>query len=41
MEITIKIDGRLVTVEVNAEAYEDLDRAVRKTENLAHEQRRH
>ena len=41
MEITIKIDGRLVTVEVNAEVYEYLDRADRKTENLAHEQRRH
>ena len=41
MEITIKIDGRLVTVEVNAEVYEYLDRADHKTENLAHEQRRH
>ena len=41
MEITIKIDGRLVTVEVNAEVYEYLDQADHKTENLAHEQRRH
>ena len=41
MEITIKVDGRLVTVEVNAEVYEYLDQADHKTENLAHEQRLH
>ena len=40
MEITIKTDGHMVSVEVNAEVYEYLDRANRKTENLAHEQRR-
>ena len=41
MEITINYDGRFVSVEVNAEVYEYLDRADHKTENLAHEQRRH
>ena len=41
MEITINYNGRFVSVEVNAEVYEYLDRANRKTENLAHEQRRH
>ena len=41
MEITINYNGRFVSVEVNAEVYEYLDRADRKTENLAHEQRRH
>ena len=41
MEITINYNGRFVSVEVNAEVYEYLDRADHKTENLAHEQRRH
>ena len=41
MEITIKINGRFVSVEVSSEVYEYLDRADHKTENLAHEQRRH
>ena len=41
MEITINYNGRFVSVEVNAEVYEYLDRDDRKTENLAHEQRRH
>ena len=41
MEITINYNGRFVSVEVSAEVYEYLDRADRKTENLAHEQRRH
>ena len=41
MEITINYNGQFVSVEVNAEVYEYLDRADHKTENLAHEQRRH
>ena len=41
MEITINYNGRFVSVEVSAEVYEYLDRADHKTENLAHEQRRH
>ena len=41
MEITINYNGRFVSVEVNAEVYEYLDQADHKTENLAHEQRRH
>ena len=41
MEITIKIDGQFVSVEVSGEVYEYLDRADHKAENLAHEQRRH
>ena len=41
MEITINYDRRFVSVEVNAEVYKYLDRADHKTENLAHEQRRH
>ena len=41
MEITIKTNGRFVSVEVSSEVYEYLDRADHKAENLAHEQRRH
>lgn len=41
MEITIKINGQAVSVEVSIEVYEYLEQSDRKTENLAHEQRRH
>ena len=41
MELTIIINGQLVTVEVTAEVYDYLKQAARKEENLAHEQRRH
>ena len=41
MEITISIDGQLMSIEVSIEVYEYLDAANRKEENLAHEQRRH
>lgn len=41
MEITININGQIVSVEVSVEVYEYLDAADRKEENLAHEQRRH
>ena len=41
MEITIKINGRDITVEVSAEVAECLDAGERKTENLYHEKRRH
>ncbi len=41
MEITIKINGRMVSVEVSAEVTECLDVGNRKTANLSHEKRRH
>ena len=41
MEITIKIHGRDVTVEVSTEVAECLDAGKRKSENLYHEKRRH
>lgn len=41
MEITIKINGRMVAVEVNAEVAEYMDTSRRKAENLSHERRRH
>ena len=41
MEITINYNGRFVSVEVSNEVYKYLDLADHKTENLAHEQRRH
>ncbi len=41
MEITIKIDGRIVSVEVSAEVAECLDVGNHKVENLCHEKRRH
>ena len=41
MEITIKIDGHMVSVEVSAEVAECLGAGNRKSENLYHEKRRH
>ena len=41
MDVHIKIDGQNVNVEVSVEVGTYLDRADHKTENLAHEQRRH
>ena len=41
MEITIKINGRDVTVEVSVEVAECLDAGEHKAENLYHERRRH
>ena len=41
MEITIKINGRDVTVEVSAEIAECLNAGEHKAENLYHEKRRH
>ena len=41
MEVTIKINGQALSVEVSVEVYECLDRADHKEENLAHEKRRH
>ncbi len=41
MEIAIKINGRIVTVEVSAEVAEYMDAGRRKAENLYHEKRRH
>ena len=41
MEITIKINGRMVSVEVSAEVAEYMDASRRKAENLSHERRRH
>lgn len=41
MEITIKINGRDVTVEVSAEVAGCLDAGEHKAENLYHEKRRH
>lgn len=41
MEVTINYNGQALSVEVTVEVYEYLDRADHKTENLAHEQRRH
>lgn len=41
MEITINNDGQEVTVEISVEVYECLDEYDHKSENLAHEQRRH
>ncbi|BDF70182.1 hypothetical protein CE91St41_25910 [Oscillospiraceae bacterium] len=41
MEVTIKINGQALSVEVSVEVYEYLDRADHKEENLSHEQRRH
>lgn len=37
MEITIKINGRMVSVEVNDEVAECYDQGRRKAENLYHE----
>ena len=41
MEITIKINGRMVAVEVSTEVAEYMDTSRRKAENLSHERRRH
>ena len=41
MGVFIKIGGQDVSVEVTVEVCECLDRAEHKSENLAHEQRRH
>lgn len=41
MEITIKINGSMVSVEVSGEVAECYDQGKRKTENLYHEKRRH
>ncbi len=41
MEITIKIDERMVSVEVSAEVAECLDAGNHKAANLSHEMRRH
>ena len=41
MEITIKINGNMVSVEVSGEIAECYDQGKRKTENLNHEKRRH
>lgn len=41
MEITIKINGQTVSVEVSTEVYEYLDQADHKDENLSHQKRRH
>ena len=41
MEITRKINGQAVSVDVSYEVYEYLDQAAHKDENLAHQKRRH
>ena len=41
MEITIKINGHMVSIEVNGEVAECYDQGRRKAENLYHEKRRH
>ena len=41
MEITIKIHGRNVSVEVNGDVAEWHDQSKHKIENLSHEKRRH
>lgn len=41
MRIHVKIHGQSVSVEASVEVSEYLDQANHKTENLAHEQRRH
>ena len=41
MEITIKINGSMVSVEVNDKVAECYDQGRRKAENLYHEKRRH
>lgn len=41
MEITIKINGRMVSVEVSGEVAECYDQFQHKAENLSHEKRRH
>ena len=41
MEITIKINGRMVSVEVSGEVAECYDEFQHKSENFSHEKRRH
>lgn len=41
MEITIKINGQAMSVEVSYEVYEYLKESDRKAENLSHQKRRH
>lgn len=41
MEITIKINGHMVSVEVSDDVAECYDQGRRKSENLSHEKRRH
>ena len=41
MEITIKINGHMVSVEVSDDVAECYDQGRRKAENLSHEKRRH
>lgn len=41
MEVTIKMNGQALSVEVSVEVYEYLDEAKHKNENLVHEKRRH
>ena len=41
MEITIKINGRMVSIEVSNEVAECYDQGRRKAENLYREKRRH
>lgn len=41
MEVSIKIGGQAVSVEITVEVCKCLDRSEHKSENLAHEQRRH
>lgn len=41
MEITIKINGRMVSVEVSGEVAECYNQGRHKAENLSHEKRRH
>ena len=41
MEVHLKINGQVISVEVTFEVHEYLDQAKHKAENLAHEKRRH
>ena len=41
MEITIKINGRMVSIEVSDEVAECYSQSRRESENLSHERRRH
>ena len=41
MKLKIKIHGQVVTVDISIEVSEYIDHANHKTENLAHEKRRH
>jgi RNA polymerase sigma factor (sigma-70 family) len=41
MKVHFKIQGQAISAEVTIEVYEYIEQSDRKTENLAHEQRRH